>query len=91
MPAQCLAELLARRELLVGEVLRVHARAGLVDTANMYVDFAAYRPIGRLFGNLYSYQREPFAMDRENHSQWIARTRAGDEKHDGNSKPSGVT
>ena len=61
------------RELLVGEVLRVHAREGLVDTSNMYVDFEAYRPIGRLFGNLYSYQREIFAMDRETHAQWSAR------------------
>ena len=66
------------RELLVGEVLRVHAREGLLDTASMYVDFAAYRPIGRLFGNLYSYQREPFAMDRESHAQWAARVLAED-------------
>jgi flavin reductase (DIM6/NTAB) family NADH-FMN oxidoreductase RutF len=65
-----------RRELLVGEVLRVHAREALVDVANMYVDLAAYRPIGRLFGNLYTYQRESFAMDRENHSQWTARVLA---------------
>jgi flavin reductase (DIM6/NTAB) family NADH-FMN oxidoreductase RutF len=65
------------REMLVGEVLRVHARAGLVDEANMYVDLAAYRPIGRLFGNLYTYQREAFAMDRESHSQWTARMLAG--------------
>jgi hypothetical protein len=43
---------------------------------NMYLDFAAYRPIGRLFGNLYSYQREIFTMDRENHSQWTARMQA---------------
>jgi len=62
------------RELLVGEVLRVHAREGLLDTKNMYVDIAAYRPVGRLFGNLYSYQREPFTMDRETYSQWITRT-----------------
>ena len=61
------------RELMVGEVLRVHARGGLLDTDNMYVDFAAYRPIGRLFGNLYSYQREPFTMVRENHAQWAER------------------
>ena len=61
------------RELLVGEVLRIHARPGLVDTSNMYVDFDAYRPIGRLFGNLYSYQREPFTMVREDHSQWSSR------------------
>jgi flavin reductase (DIM6/NTAB) family NADH-FMN oxidoreductase RutF len=66
------------RELLVGEVLRVHAREGLVDVSNMYVDFTAYRPIGRLFGNLYSYQREIFAMDRESHLQWAARMQAGD-------------
>lgn len=70
------------RELLVGEVLRIHARPGLVDTANMYVDFDAYRPIGRLFGNLYSYQREPFTMVRESHTQWNAR------KGDGDAKPS---
>src|SRR5579864_2045237 len=61
------------RELLVGEVLRVHAREGLLDTKNMYVDLAAYKPVGRLFGNLYSYQREPFTMDRETYSQWSAR------------------
>lgn len=68
-----------RRELLVGEVLRVHARKGLVDEANMYIDLAAYRPIGRLFGNLYTYQRESFAMDREDHAQWTARTREASE------------
>ena len=61
------------RELMVGEVLRVHAREGLLDIKNMYVDFAAYRPIGRLFGNLYSYQREPFTMVRETHAEWTAR------------------
>jgi len=66
------------RQLLVGEVLRVHARAGLVDEVNMHVDLAAYRPIGRLFGNLYTYQRDLFAMDRENHSQWTARVLADD-------------
>ena len=49
---------------------------------SMYVDFAAYRPIGRLFGNLYTYQREPFAMDRESHAQWAARvpTEGGEPK-----------
>jgi flavin reductase (DIM6/NTAB) family NADH-FMN oxidoreductase RutF len=61
------------RELLVGEVLRIHAREGLLDTKNMHVDLATYKPIGRLFGNLYSYQREPFTMDRETFSQWSAR------------------
>ena len=61
------------RELLVGEVLRLHARDGLVDPEKMYVDFEKYRPIGRLFGNLYSYQREIFAMERESHGAWLKR------------------
>ena len=65
------------RELLVGEVLRLHAREGLVDAANMHVDLAAYRPIGRMFGNLYTYQRDRFAMDRESYAQWSARARSG--------------
>jgi flavin reductase (DIM6/NTAB) family NADH-FMN oxidoreductase RutF len=67
------------RELLVGEVLRIHAREGLVEAANMHVDLAAYRPIGRLFGNLYTYQRESFVMDRETHSQWSARVGVGND------------
>ncbi len=56
------------RELLVGEVLRLHAREGLLDQAKMYVDIDAYRPIGRLFGNLYTTQRDIFALTRESHA-----------------------
>jgi len=65
------------RELLVGEVLRIHARAGLVDPSSLHVDLAAYRPIGRMFGNLYSYQRDIFAMNRESHAQWSTRAHTG--------------
>ena len=64
------------RELLVGEVLRLHARDGLVDETNMYIDLETYRPIGRLFGNLYATQRDTFAMVRESHAQWLARSGA---------------
>jgi flavin reductase (DIM6/NTAB) family NADH-FMN oxidoreductase RutF len=63
------------RELLVGEVLRLHAREGLIDAARMHVDFDIYRPIGRLFGNLYATQRDTFALSRESHAQWLARAR----------------
>lgn len=62
------------RELLVGEVLRLHARENLLDQAKMYVDIEAYRPIGRLFGNLYATQRDIFALTRESHAQWLARS-----------------
>jgi flavin reductase (DIM6/NTAB) family NADH-FMN oxidoreductase RutF len=63
------------RELLVGEVLRLHARDGLIDQARMHVDFDLYRPIGRLFGNLYANQRDTFALTRESHAQWLARVK----------------
>jgi flavin reductase (DIM6/NTAB) family NADH-FMN oxidoreductase RutF len=65
------------RELLVGEVLRLHARQGLVDEARMHVDLEIYRPVGRLFGNLYAAQRDTFALTRESHAQWLARAKSG--------------
>ena len=65
------------RELLVGEVLRLHAREGLIDKARMHVDFHVYRPIGRLFGNLYAAQRDTFELTRESHAQCLARANGG--------------
>src|ERR1700719_4263892 len=65
-----------QRELLVGEVLRLHAREGLIDEARMHVDLDVYRPVGRLFGNLYATQRDVFALARESHAQWLARARS---------------
>jgi flavin reductase (DIM6/NTAB) family NADH-FMN oxidoreductase RutF len=65
------------RELLVGDVLRLHAREGLIDEAKMHVDLDAYRPIGRLFGDLYATQRDRFALGRESHAQWLARVKSG--------------
>src|SRR3977135_3384440 len=67
----------ARRELLVGEVLRLHAAEDLGDKARMHVDFDVYRPIGRLFGNLYAAQRDPFELTRESHAQWLVRANGG--------------
>ena len=59
-----------QRELLVGEVLRLHARAGLIDAARLRVDMDAYRPIGRLFGDRYARQGDRFAMERESFEAW---------------------
>jgi flavin reductase (DIM6/NTAB) family NADH-FMN oxidoreductase RutF len=52
------------RELLIGEVIGMHARDGLLDPESLRVDFAAYCPVGRLFGDLYTRQTEVFAMTR---------------------------
>jgi flavin reductase (DIM6/NTAB) family NADH-FMN oxidoreductase RutF len=64
------------RELLVGEVTGLHARAGILDPETLRVDFAAYQPIGRLFGDLYTRQTEIFAMKRRTPEEIVA-TRKG--------------
>jgi flavin reductase (DIM6/NTAB) family NADH-FMN oxidoreductase RutF len=61
-----------RRELLIGEVLGVHARAGTVDPETLRVDLDALRPVGRLFGNAYARQRDTFELERLTHAEWLA-------------------
>ena len=58
------------RELLVGEVLRLHAREGLLDPATLRIDAAAYHPVGRLFGNGYARQNDRFELIRETYEAW---------------------
>lgn len=64
-----------QRDLLIGEVLHFHGRAGLVDPETLYIDVEAYRPVGRLFGNLYSRQREVFALARRSYDEWLSEER----------------
>jgi flavin reductase (DIM6/NTAB) family NADH-FMN oxidoreductase RutF len=59
------------RELLIGEVVRIHARAGLVDPANLHIDTAIYRPIGRLAGLQYCRQGEVFELKRQTYADWM--------------------
>jgi flavin reductase (DIM6/NTAB) family NADH-FMN oxidoreductase RutF len=61
------------RELIVGEVLGVHARAGIVDPETLSVDFDALRPVGRLAGNGYARQGDRFEMRRLTYAEWHAR------------------
>jgi flavin reductase (DIM6/NTAB) family NADH-FMN oxidoreductase RutF len=58
------------RELIVGEVVSVHARAGIVDAETLSVDFDALRPVGRLAGNGYARQGDRFEMRRMTHAEW---------------------
>ncbi len=62
-----------QRELLVGEVLHLHARAGLLDPATMRIDAEAYAPIGRLHGNVYARQGDRFELHRETPEAFAAR------------------
>ena len=63
------------RELLIGEVVYVHARPGLTNPDNLRTDPHAYRPIGRLAGNGYARQGEVFDMTRETYAEWARRNR----------------
>lgn len=51
-----------RREIVVGEVLRIVVRPDLVDDATQRIDAAALDTIGRLGGNTYTTSRDTFEM-----------------------------
>jgi flavin reductase (DIM6/NTAB) family NADH-FMN oxidoreductase RutF len=63
-------EVSARRRLCLGEVLHVHARPGVVDPARMYVNLDAYKPVARLFGNLYAGLGPAFELKRQTYDEW---------------------
>ncbi len=60
------------RELLIGEVVRIHAREGLVDPATLRVSMSAYKPIGRMFADGYSRQNDRFDLKRGTYAEWLA-------------------
>ena len=63
----------AERELLLGEIVAIHARDGLLDPARFRVS-PDYQPVGRLHGNLYARQRDKFELNRPSYEDW-AKTR----------------
>lgn len=65
-------EVSPRRRLCVGQVVFLHARAGIVDPARMYVNLDAYKPVARLFANLYAPLGKPFTLVRQSYDQWLA-------------------
>jgi flavin reductase (DIM6/NTAB) family NADH-FMN oxidoreductase RutF len=65
-------EVSARRRLCVGEVVYLHARAGVVDPVRMYVNLDTYKPVARLFANLYAPLGKPFTMVRQTYAEWLA-------------------
>jgi flavin reductase (DIM6/NTAB) family NADH-FMN oxidoreductase RutF len=57
-----LIEVSATRELVLGEILLVHARDGIIDPKTKRISEQAYRPVGRLFGNRYCTTRQRFDL-----------------------------
>jgi flavin reductase (DIM6/NTAB) family NADH-FMN oxidoreductase RutF len=60
-----LLEISAMRELVLGEILLVHAREGIIDPATKRISEQHYRPIGRLFANRYCTTRQRFNLPGE--------------------------
>jgi flavin reductase (DIM6/NTAB) family NADH-FMN oxidoreductase RutF len=54
-------EIGAGRDIILGEVVYVHVRDGLVDPATWRVS-EIYRPIGRLYGDRYCTTRQRFDL-----------------------------
>lgn len=50
------------RDLILGEVVHIHARDGLIDPERKRVDENLYRPLGRLYGNRYCTTRQRFDL-----------------------------
>lgn len=60
-----LIEVSATRELVLGEILLVHAREGIIDPKTKRISEQHYRPIGRLFANRYCTTRQRFNLPGE--------------------------
>lgn len=50
------------REMVVGEILLVHARDGIIDPASKRISEERYRPVGRLFATRYCTTRQRFDL-----------------------------
>ncbi len=50
------------RELVIGEILLIHAREGIVDPKTKRISEEHYRPVGRLFANRYCTTRQRFDL-----------------------------
>ena len=61
------------RYVVLGEVLVLHVRDGILHPARLRVNRDAYAPIGRLFGGGYVRTRDRFEMPRISYRDWLAR------------------
>ncbi len=50
------------RELVIGEILLIHAREGIVDPKTKRISEERYRPVGRLFARRYCTTRQRFDL-----------------------------
>ena len=75
-------EVTFRRHLCIGMVVHLHARPGIIDPERLRVNFDAYKPVARLFGNFYARLGEKFALKRQTFAEWQADTGADAPRQD---------
>ena len=59
------------RDLVVGEVLTMHARDGLIDPETLDLDREKYDVVGRLYADLYAPLREVFSLKSSTQEEWL--------------------
>jgi len=57
-----LLDISATRTLVLGEILLIHAREGIIDPKTKRISEEHYKPIGRLFANRYCTTRQRFNL-----------------------------
>ncbi|MEC7593176.1 MAG: hypothetical protein VYA64_07030, partial [Pseudomonadota bacterium] len=65
-------QLSAERDLVVGEILHMHAREGLIDPETLYLDRDQYDVVGRLYADLYAPLRDVFRLKRWEPDDYLA-------------------
>lgn len=60
----------AERDLLVGEILGLHVRDGVVDPDTLRTNYEAYWPIGRIGGNVYVRMGDRFELNVPSLEAW---------------------
>lgn len=65
------------RMLMMGEVVWMRATDTVIDAEKMRVIDDAYRPVGRLYADLYSRQSDRFSLVRQTYDQWLGDKKSG--------------
>ncbi len=60
------------RTIILGEAVWMRARDSVIDGKTLRVVDDAYRPVGRLYADLYAYQSDRFEMTRQTYDEWVA-------------------
>ncbi len=60
------------RHLIIGSVVHLHARPGIINPEQLHVNLDVYKPVARLFGHLYARLGEKFELKRRSFTEWQA-------------------